>query len=93
MENPRDCEMWAQAFRAKFEGKGKPFRRAEFDMLLGHCQAVVDNPCICFAEELIAAYPEAKVILTNRDVNDWYKYIFPSLTQWNSSFKETLNAG
>lgn len=37
-ENPRDAEMWIEAFEAKFEGKGEPFGRQEWDQLLGHCQ-------------------------------------------------------
>jgi hypothetical protein len=69
--NPRDCELWWKALQAKYEGKGKPFGPKEFDQLLGHCQAVSDVPAICFAEELIAAYPNAKVILTVRDANEW----------------------
>jgi hypothetical protein len=36
-------------------------------------QAVTDVPHILFAEELIAAYPEAKVILTTRDPEEWWK--------------------
>jgi Sulfotransferase domain len=31
-------------------------------------QAVLDVPAILFVEELIAAYPDAKVILTERPV-------------------------
>lgn len=27
-----------------------------------------------FAPELIAAYPEAKVVLSNRNVDQWYRY-------------------
>lgn len=71
--------MWWEAFEAKFEGKGKPFGRDQFDKLLGHCQAVADNPCICFAEDLIAAYPEVKVILTLRPVDDWYRRVLTIL--------------
>jgi len=37
-ENPRDSEMWLDAYKAKFEGVGKPYGREEFDKLLGHCQ-------------------------------------------------------
>lgn len=73
-ENPRDNEMWMEALEAKFDGKGKPYARAEFDKLLGHCQGVSDMPAILFAEELIAAYPEAKVILTHRNFDTWHKY-------------------
>ncbi|KAF9894448.1 hypothetical protein FE257_007951 [Aspergillus nanangensis] len=73
--NPQDCELWLEAVQAKFEGKGEPWGRKEFDQLLGHCQAVTDIPAILFAEELIHAYPEAKVILTVRDVDDWHRSV------------------
>jgi Sulfotransferase domain len=98
-ENQRDAEMWLEAFEAKFEGKGKPYGREEFDKLLGHCavscvlcleslpaqngkqssqltitKAVTDWPAVSFSEELIEAYPDAKVVLTVRDsVDAWYK--------------------
>lgn len=72
-DNPRDCEMWNEALDAKFNGKGKPYGREEFDKLLGHCQAVSDMPAICFADDLIGLYPEAKVILPLRDADSWYK--------------------
>ena len=65
--------MWYEALRAKYDGVGEPYGRPEFDKLLGHCQAVIDIPAIGFAEELIKAYPEAKVILTDRDVDSWYE--------------------
>lgn len=65
--------MWYEAFQSKFEKAGKPFGSDEFDKLLGHCQAVTDQPCCVFAEELIEAYPEAKVILTTRPEDDWFR--------------------
>ena len=34
--NPRDAEMWTEALEAKYEGKGPPFGRKEWDQLLGH---------------------------------------------------------
>ena len=78
-ENPRDCELWLEAFGAKFDGDGKVFGRKEFDQLLGHCQAVCDGPATCFTPELIAAYPEAKVILSNRDVDEWHQSVTNTL--------------
>lgn len=63
---------WTEAVDAKFLNKGKPYGRAEFDALLGHCAAVTDMPCACFWEELILAYPEAKIVLVERDIEDWY---------------------
>ena len=36
-ENPKDADMWVEAFEAKFEGKRKPWAKADFDKVLGHC--------------------------------------------------------
>ena len=35
-------------------------------------KAVCDIPAIAFASDLIHAYPDAKIILTNRDVDAWH---------------------
>lgn len=73
-ENPRDTELWLEALNAKFKGIGKEYGKAEWDALLGHCQAVTDTPCVIFYKELLLAYPDAKVILTERDDADqWYR--------------------
>jgi len=72
-QNPPDNNMWYRALQAKFKGVGT-FSNADWDALLGHCQAVCDIPAAAFGPELIAAYPDAKVILTIRDVDKWYKY-------------------
>ncbi|GME26387.1 Nad dependent epimerase dehydratase [Neofusicoccum parvum] len=73
-ENPLQTPVWERAFRAKFAGSGAAFGRADWDALLGaDCTAVTDTPCHIFAEELVAAYPEAKVVLTVRDgVDAWF---------------------
>lgn len=31
----------------------------------------MDIPCLLFIDEMLAQYPNAKVILTNRDVESW----------------------
>ena len=41
--------------------------------VLNSLQAVTDLPCALFGPELISAYPDAKVILNNREVDSWYK--------------------
>ena len=38
-------------------------------------QAVCDWPACAFAKELIEAYPNAKVILTTREVDSWHAYV------------------
>lgn len=72
VDNSPDALLWMDALCAKYDGKGKKFTREDWDKLLGNCQAVCDWPAIAFAKELIEAYPEAKVVLTNRDVESWY---------------------
>ncbi|KAE8153680.1 P-loop containing nucleoside triphosphate hydrolase protein [Aspergillus avenaceus] len=47
--------------------------RADFDSFFGHCEAITDQPGAIFAPELIAAYPEAKVILNHRNVDAWHR--------------------
>ena len=77
--------MWLVALRAKYDGKGEPFGRQRFDQLLGHCQAICDAPATCFTPELLKAYPDAKVVLSNRDVDDWYLSV-------NSAILENINS-
>jgi hypothetical protein len=77
---------WQDAFAAKYEGKGT-FRRAEWDALLGHCQAVCDWPAIAFSKELIEAYPEAKVIITTRDVDTWHESVLKTV-HWRANDPE-----
>jgi len=68
---------------AKFKGIGKPYGKEQFDALLGHCQAVTDNPCVIFYKELLAAYPDAKVILTERDnVDQWHRSSLTTLIHY-----------
>ncbi|KAI9932582.1 hypothetical protein MW887_008827 [Aspergillus wentii] len=67
----------ANLAQRKFSNQGVPdgdvrISRAEFDAILGDVDAVIDLPASIFAAELIAAYPEAKVIInTRRDLDAW----------------------
>ena len=85
-QNTKDMAMWTEALRAKFEPSSvpdvRPYSRQQFDQLLGKWSACLDQPVIVFAEELIEAYPEAKIILVERVIERWYK-----------SFSETVIAG
>ncbi|KAE8158554.1 P-loop containing nucleoside triphosphate hydrolase protein [Aspergillus tamarii] len=76
LENPSDCEHWYSALSAKYDGIGNPYGRKEFDRIMGQSQALCgDFPAACFGPELIKAYPEAKVILTYRDVDEWHQSV------------------
>lgn len=66
------CSEWRAALDAKFFNQGLPFTRERWDRLLGDFGAVSDVPAIAFAEDLVAAYPEAKVILVERNRDAWF---------------------
>ncbi|KAK4506375.1 hypothetical protein PRZ48_000105 [Zasmidium cellare] len=66
-----NLDVWREGIDAKFYGKGGKWGREEFDKILGNYDSVADVPCASFAEELVQAYPEAKVILNHRDVDQW----------------------
>ncbi|KAF7544300.1 hypothetical protein G7Z17_g10071 [Cylindrodendrum hubeiense] len=53
---------------------GKPFTRAQWDELWGHCEGVTDVAA-AFAPKLIEAYPDAKVLLVVRDFDKWFKSV------------------
>ncbi|TVY33801.1 hypothetical protein LSUB1_G006800 [Lachnellula subtilissima] len=77
---------WIEALEAKFEGKGKPFGREEFDSFLSGYNGVADYPAAIFPRELIAAYPTAKIILSIRDEDKWYASMLATLWhQWSTS--------
>ena len=50
-----------------------PYGRPEFDKLLADYDAVTDIPTALFVEQLVEAYPEAKVVLTNRPYESWVR--------------------
>jgi len=47
-------------------------------------QGVADYPAAIFPEELIAAYPEASIILTTRTVNSWHASMLSTLWHHHS---------
>ena len=71
--NVRDTEMWNEALDAKFFGKGSLFTQSDWDQLLGNYSAVADLPAVAFSEDLLHCYPDAKVVLVERDIERWYQ--------------------
>lgn len=58
-----------------------PLTRRDFDgVFAGEYDAISDLPAVLFTPELLAAYPDAKVILTMRDPDRWVESI--SRTIW-----------
>ncbi|KAK2603560.1 hypothetical protein QQS21_004240 [Conoideocrella luteorostrata] len=60
------------------------FTADDFDPLIGHSVAVTDAAGSVFAAELIAAYPEAKVVLNYRkDLDAWHRSATTTLMRSN----------
>ncbi|PKS07154.1 hypothetical protein jhhlp_005754 [Lomentospora prolificans] len=76
--NPEDIPHWMRAIDAKYNGIGH-FGREDWDMILGTYQATTDVPASFFGTELAAAYPEAKVIILNREREKWYESCLSSI--------------
>ncbi|GAB1312732.1 hypothetical protein MFIFM68171_02942 [Madurella fahalii] len=66
---------------------GRTITAADFDELLGHSVAVTDAAASVFAADMIAAYPDAKVVLNmRRDVGAWEKSLGKTLVHANRSW-------
>lgn len=68
----KDADMWSAAMDGKFFGGRSCSSKHDFDRLLGHVRATCDVPSVLFVEELLACYPDAKVVLVDRDIESWY---------------------
>ncbi|KAL8991665.1 MAG: hypothetical protein Q9169_007767, partial [Polycauliona sp. 2 TL-2023] len=80
----RDCSMWIQAFDAKYNTRtpqSNPFTRTQWDQLLAEYGAIADVPALAFWEDLLAAYPEAKIVLMERDIDTWYRSFDEAVTK------------
>jgi hypothetical protein len=71
--HPEQCRQWLAAWDAKAKGLGETLDRHYWDKILAGYTAVTDMPAVCFAKELIDAYPEAKVVLVQRDEKAWLR--------------------
>ncbi|KAG0646936.1 hypothetical protein D0Z07_6471 [Hyphodiscus hymeniophilus] len=86
-------QYWISALEAKYEKKDKPFGREEFDQFLGDYAGVSDIPAALFYEELIDAYPEAKIILTTRDEDKWFESMKATVWHLHESRKAASAKG
>ena len=76
-EHPHRMQAWCRLAKKKWMGADdgeSNITREDFDALLGHSVAVTDAAASVFAAEMIAAYPEAKVVLNRRpDLDAWHQ--------------------
>lgn len=87
IEHPERFPLWRDALRRARAGEAIDWRP-----LLGGYRAIVDWPGAYFWRELIAAHPEAKVILTVRDPARWYESSLATIFSMRSRADESAAA-
>ncbi|AYY12646.1 sulfotransferase family protein [Actinobacteria bacterium YIM 96077] len=57
-------------------------QRPDWDAVFEGYTSAVDGPCAIYYKQLMEAYPEAKVMLTVRDADLWYRSTYDTLYQF-----------
>ncbi|KAL0941172.1 nad dependent epimerase [Colletotrichum truncatum] len=74
--SPREWTLFSAAADSTFPTlptyTGAPFTQESWKSLFGNYEAVTDMGSF-FALQLIAAYPDAKIILVERDIDSWFQ--------------------
>ena len=76
LHHPNHSILYCELLLLKLQNRipsPKVLRERYFDRLLGDTDASTDVPTVWFATELLQAYPDAKIIITTRDANSWFK--------------------
>ena len=85
IEHPERFPLWHDAFLRKQAGQPIDWRP-----LLSGYTAIVDWPGTYFWRELVAAHPDAKVILTVRDPQRWYESSLATIFSVRSRAEESV---
>lgn len=81
MDNAAYAEHLEKAVDAHFFQRGSRFTTKDWDALLGHCAAITDLPLVGFWRELYETYPDAKIVLVERDEDAWYKSLSEAVVE------------
>ncbi|KAK4507343.1 hypothetical protein PRZ48_001078 [Zasmidium cellare] len=82
---------WTEAIDIKYHGKeGESYGKegGEFERFLGGYEAVTGWGAALMGEEMVEAYPEAKVIVTGRDAEAWVGSFLPAWSYGHPLDKE-----
>lgn len=89
-QNPHLLGLFLEALQARFQGTVKPYGRNEFDkVFMGRWNVSCNNmPVTLLTDDVIKAYPNAKIILTTRDGQHSdpavkWKRIFDWMASWD----------
>lgn len=83
IDDPRRMyHQWTEAMNCKYFNQGKPYDREDFDRLRGKYDALLDIPACLFWDDFHRLYPEAKIILTTRSADSWFKSVKCTIIAW-----------
>jgi hypothetical protein len=82
-EHPDHAALWKAAT------KGEP---VDWQKIFQDYQATVDWPACTFYKELMARYPNAKVLLSVRDPEKWYESVKSTIYQVNQRSRTSSNS-
>lgn len=57
-------------------------QRPDWDAVFDGYTSAVDGPCAIYYRQIMEAFPEAKIVLTVRDAEHWYKSTYDTLFQF-----------
>ncbi|KAI9262280.1 P-loop containing nucleoside triphosphate hydrolase protein [Phascolomyces articulosus] len=66
------------------EAYNNPEKPVDWSELYGDYDAGVECPTFCFIDRLVEYFPDAKVILTKRDPDDWYKSVLNTICKYEN---------
>ncbi|MGB0385101.1 MAG: sulfotransferase family protein [Ardenticatenaceae bacterium] len=84
-------EVMKNGGHARFWHKASQGQPVEWDQIFEGYQATVDWPGCTFYKELIAQYPDAKVVLNVRDPERWYDSTHSTIYQLRQGWFGSLN--
>ena len=70
---------WNRMLQAKLQQRRKPLDKSVVYRLTSDYDCISDAPCFFLVEELAEAFPEAKVLLNQRDVDSWLRSVEKTL--------------
>ena len=95
-KHPKQFRFWVNAIQSNF-GDNPTYCAPDFEAVVSDFDAVSDVPIVIFTPELLAAYPDAKVILTTRDPQKWVESMRSTIWQaqswWTWDWLALFNPG
>ncbi|KUJ24661.1 uncharacterized protein LY89DRAFT_26481 [Mollisia scopiformis] len=86
-DNASHSQFWIEAFDKNYGNEIQSQEKSSPDWheLFQDYNAVTDVPAVCFAPELMAAFPNAKIILTTRSPESWLQSMKSTIHALHSS--------